>query len=748
MSRECSPKLGRLSRRNFKNMNSENRISFYRSPIGKHPTPEREPVSLEWVYNYLRNNEGAKKKTNGLRELNKAGGNGREYKKQNLESVTFGGIFDYRNTTDQEKLQRLNKKGLLSPSRYVTIDIDHLSLLGPGKLEELREKFVQDKDLGLRLIFVSPGGDGLKLVCESVWVEDPESYKIDYFSLLGYLHERYSISYFVRKGEDYIQILDATPDITRSCYLCHDSGVLLLDDNSPLYDSDEHIFPEVEVLEDMRKEKGEEVSLLRLRPEIVSSLDWRSFVEDRLLPACFDRIDQIFPSMDFQRAGGAWKSPYKLDGSPAKNKRRDKTVITQRRPDRLLEQGGGNIGLIDYFMTCNHITDFSEARKELSRICGLEQEEEDLRRKTAQSLNGAGREPRKRETGESPTGGDKPLQEADFSTWIELPKEARILEDIATEPEGFKTPYLFGQEGDTDKEPLIIPSEGVTLICGLSSHFKSTLLRNIALQMAEDPKEGDILFFSLEESVRKTKLRFLSTLADAPIKGVKKYAKSKNLGDIFVPIYRTNFKEEFSGALRNLESWITSGRLRIYSSPEETPLLLSLLDQYAEKRRIKAVFIDFIQRLKSGRRTASRLDEMRLIAEDLQNYTKKAGVPVIVAAQLNRATSAPDRMGSNNIAESADLTRYAETILCLWSSNKAEDITDKDFIGSKREGRLSSDNMGFKLGEPGTIYAKITKNKEGDSSEAVLKVNGPSGRIYPSEKEERKTGNKQEMELW
>ena len=62
----------------------------------------------------------------------------------------------------------------------------------------------------------------------------------------------------------------------------------------------------------------------------------------------FQVADKIFPELQFERYGGGWRSPRKLDGSEPHIKRKDKTVITNTVPNRLFEQGGENISFWDY----------------------------------------------------------------------------------------------------------------------------------------------------------------------------------------------------------------------------------------------------------------------------------------------------------------------------------------------------------------------------------------------------------------
>lgn len=683
-------------------------VSFFRPPLWN-TNPEPEPMTLREVWEYIRGDR-AKYWTDRLRKTGDT-----SIKEKKLDFVTFGGVFSYRNT-----------ERLISPSGYLIVDIDHVSKIGRD-IRELRDELLKDKELGLRLIFISPRGDGLKLVCESsLVINTPEDFKSDTYSLLGYIHETHKIPYFVGEKE---KILDKDcTDIPRSCLLCHDPESVLVEEGSPFYslgfDPEEHTFPEEEVREDMDKEEGKEtLKPKRTIPQGIGSFDWTDFVDGRLVPAMFERIDEIFPDMDFHFSGRAWKSPLKLDGSQAKFPRRDKSVITTKHKGGIYEQGGETIGVIDFYMQRNGLS-FSEARKELSRICGLEEEELELRRKTAEDLNKDRRTTNTMTNKENPTGEEKVPQTGKFDKYFDLPGKGELWEELARDPEGFKTSFSFG-EGD-DREVLTIPREGVTFVCGLSSHFKSTLLRNLALQMTEDETqgEGDVIFFSLEESTRKAKLRLLCVYSDTYFRKARDYAKERDVFKIsLTPEYQVRFKEKSD----KFEELLTSGRLRIYDSPDNVSDLVELLEEYRKRRPIKAVFIDFIQRLKADK-VSSRTDEMRVIAETLQNYTKRNTIPVIVAAQLNRLTPSPIRMGANNIAESADLTRYAETIICLWGSQKREDVTDINFLDSKEENRLQE--LGFVLGTPGTIYAKITKNKEGESGiEGVLSVNGGTGRI-------------------
>lgn len=92
------------------------------------------------------------------------------------------------------------------------------------------------------------------------------------------------------------------------------------------------------------------------------------FKEYELYPALWNRIDTIFPELDFKMSGGYWKSSKHMDGSPSQAK--DKTYIHFRKPHLISENGGESMSLIDYVMKRDGIQ-FRDALRYLADKCGL-----------------------------------------------------------------------------------------------------------------------------------------------------------------------------------------------------------------------------------------------------------------------------------------------------------------------------------------------------------------------------------------
>ena len=649
-----------------------------------------------------------------------------------LPLVTFGGVFSKR-----------EGDGLQETSGLVCLDIDHATSQGVS-LEDLKDRLSQDREIGLRLLFTSPSGDGLKIVCKtSGRITDRESYRREFEILNSFVSRKYSV-----------QLDSQTSNIDRGCLLCYDPDAVL-QTWEDTFNPDLHPLPPEESKRPPRKER---------RTDSVSSWDWDTYKEERLIPALFERIDSVFPEMSFRWRGDTWESPYKLDGSPAKDPRRDKSVITSRVPGVILEQGGEAVPIIDYYKDKNNLS-FAEAMRELSRLAGLEEEYSDLCRRYAQSNNpdpsmerytpGEGRPLQAVQETPSQTS-----QEEKFRGYLEIPD---IREEVSRKKEGIKTGYSF--KNSQGREERLILSPGLTLICGKSSHGKSRFLQNLSLQIVEDLRtrgeEGVVLFFAFEEDYPEVLLQFANIYTKTP--GLSQY-DTKNtevLRDYFktgslnkspdVSPHKTQeenrrIRERRGEILSRLERFKeiqTSGRLRIYYSPDlqvrgektspDKEDLSGVLEYLSSQLKVKAVFLDYVQAIYKEGYKKDRREELREICKELNDLSKRLDIPFILSAQLNRETPNPSSMSGDNIAESADITRYSDTILCLWNSAFINDVRNKEsYLGSKEESLLQS--RGFTLGEGGKLYCILTKNRGATPYiDAVLDFVGETGEIPTNE---------------
>jgi hypothetical protein len=122
----------------------------------------------------------------------------RQFKAENLDYVTFSGIFSHR-----------ADKSLLIHSGLIAIDLDHLS-----DIIQTKETIRSDHTLEPAMVFTSPSGDGLKVI---IPVNMERGLHSDYFDSI-------SLYLLITYG------LTADPsgrDVSRACFLCHDPQIYI-----------------------------------------------------------------------------------------------------------------------------------------------------------------------------------------------------------------------------------------------------------------------------------------------------------------------------------------------------------------------------------------------------------------------------------------------------------------------------------------------------------------------------------------
>lgn len=709
-------------------------FSYYRPPISSATLPT-ESLSLEEVYRRITTDRTLQEHTDSVRNSLLTDGEDkyREEKKRLLPSVTFGGVFDYRHRDpqrlqedkrkelerekDPQKASRLErdiqtlegKRGLLSLSGYVTIDIDHISQTGLS-LEELRDKLSRDRGTGVRLIFVSPSGDGLKLVCKSAReIQTPSQYKEVYQALRHYINSGYS-------GET--EIVDSSGnDVTRLCLLPFDSQAILKDWGETFH-------PELHPVPTHRQEPPEE-DYSRLLQEWEDSQDGIEEIVRRVEESGVDiapEYSEYLPLVySFTSLGDR--------GLPLLHRVcRLSPKYNQENTDRDWEECSKSPETQDigYFVNlCKRRgIDVSRHRETPQR--------DSTSTRTKKASQKAGKDP-------------STSKEGKFREYLNI----QDLREIASQKkEGISTLYEFQDKDGKKRERLVIPTGALTLVCGRSSHGKTRLLQNLALQIAsrevESGGDGVVLYFSFEESLLDAVIRFSNIQVNIP--QLSQYGTSNT--EVLLDYYKTGRLNKAPESTRTRvlprlssfeENLYKSGRLRIYYTPDlHSQELCGLLKYLSSQMKLKAVFLDYVQAIYKEGNRKDRREELREICKDLNDTAISLDIPVILSAQLNREAPNPTQMSGDNIAESADITRYANTILLLWDSARTRDISlpGLAFYLNTEDGKALQ-KRGFNLGVPGQLYAVLAKNRGGTPDlESFLEVVPETGKVVENAKEE------------
>jgi replicative DNA helicase len=231
--------------------------------------------------------------------------------------------------------------------------------------------------------------------------------------------------------------------------------------------------------------------------------------------------------------------------------------------------------------------------------------------------------------------------------------------------------------------------------------------------LAENPKyEGKKFYlFSYEESSQKVTLKVLNILSG------KLFNVNHNL-DLLEDYIRNEESDiaEVENGKSKLKSLLDAGRINIIDKTFDSDELNSIIKELCNQNDVGAVFIDYIQKIRSKNGAPTRQMELQRISGDLLDTAKSCKIPVVLAAQLNRQTSS-GHMSMDNLRECGDLEQDAALILGVY--NPSFDNGPK----KSKEESLFEDSQKH-------IQVHILKNRFGEVGGKVnLKFNAPLSKI-------------------
>lgn len=285
------------------------------------------------------------------------------------------------------------------------------------------------------------------------------------------------------------------------------------------------------------------------------------------------------------------------------------------------------------------------------------------------------------------------------------------LDAIRKQPDALRTRWELGnidRAGQWKKYENIefFPAD-ITLFCAATSHGKTAVLFNAALDVIRDNPGKTCLFVSVEENKRQLLQRALK--AYLPIEttetgrdasgracfktGTRKRALLAALRDADTC---DGYAAELVGVselFRVLKKEILLGveayrreirpRLKFVHTEADAESICTNIRHTVEAAReqgeqLAAVFVDYMQLLTAPARGFSRPDELKEICKALHDCAGEIELPIIAAAQLNRAVFGPassagtplDNITVANIGEGADLERIAHDVFIVWQTDR------------------------------------------------------------------------------
>ena len=339
-----------------------------------------------------------------------------------------------------------------------------------------------------------------------------------------------------------------------------------------------------------------------------------------------------------------------------------------------------------------------------------------------------------------------------YGDLLRTPTREERIKKFKEKPEALRTSYQFTEGGEKEL-PFTLPSGALTILAAPTSHGKSTFLRNLAIDVAKRYRDENksVLFFTFEESEEDVIAQFTNTYIGKRLHAPsKKHTQVDSIIDYFKtgePNYigGTNgaeiSREEFKR--RELEfstDYLDSGRIKIYYRDYDLETLIEALKFAVCNIPTKAIFIDYIQILRSQKFARQpRAEQLKEICISLKDFSVKYKIPVVLAAQLNREAITPLRMNNTQMAESSDIEKAANTIVCLWNSN----FMPNKYGGRAMENKEKEDidalkSKGFDIGKEGSIFALVTKirGSRGVGMYSIFEYKGYAGKVVENYKPE------------
>ena len=210
---------------------------------------------------------------------------------------------------------------------------------------------------------------------------------------------------------------------------------------------------------------------------------------------------------------------------------------------------------------------------------------------------------------------------------------------------GFTTGFI-----DLDKAITGLNRSDLLIIGARPAMGKTSLALNLARNTAMMGKKK-VLFFSLEMTKEQLAQRVLST--EARVESTK---------------MRTgNISADEWAKLATATALLSNCEL--YFDDTSNMTVSEMKSRIRRLRDVDAVFVDYLQLMKSGSRVESRVQEVSEITRNLKLMAKDLNIPVVVLAQLARSTEGRGKSHKPQLAdlrESGSIEQDADIVIMLY----------------------------------------------------------------------------------
>ncbi|MFN8578845.1 MAG: DnaB-like helicase C-terminal domain-containing protein [Candidatus Sericytochromatia bacterium] len=286
------------------------------------------------------------------------------------------------------------------------------------------------------------------------------------------------------------------------------------------------------------------------------------------------------------------------------------------------------------------------------------------------------------------------IQISQAESLIDKYSYSNFLEDLRNTPltlkTGIKSLDLFAG----------IPHGAITLIAGRPSHGKTTFMFNLLINLSKIYTNKKFYFFSYEEQKKFILAKILNKLINKEIY-LPEYPDCRtNLEFLkaYIKENRTDNKMIESGK-ESLKYLLESGKIEIIDRSYSVEELSLVINHLHSKENLGAIFIDYVQRIRTDSKTQDKRNEIAYISDYiLNNIAKKTGLPVILGAQFNRGAGESPRL--EHLKEAGNLEEDANLVLSVYQEAR------------ENEALASSKKV--------TLEIKALKNRDGEVNRKTI----------------------------
>lgn len=251
------------------------------------------------------------------------------------------------------------------------------------------------------------------------------------------------------------------------------------------------------------------------------------------------------------------------------------------------------------------------------------------------------------------------LDQVRLTRGVKLP-EPYLMEDLTGDLKTTSPALSSGYDWLDDKAG--IPVGALTIIGGRPGHGKTTLQLNLLTRMVRAYPGKRFYLFSYEEAKKALATKIIMIMAGVELQ------RDTNYGAYIHYLKEkrgTNKKTDL--AIQEYQEITSAGRLLISDDMYRAEDLTTVLESLGRQGETGAVFIDYLQKIPVQRPQSQRYMDIKLISELMLRQAVSQDIPIILGAQLSRASGGGAEPTLADLREGGDIEQDANLVLSLYT---------------------------------------------------------------------------------